>query len=154
MNNTQNSKRKPDRQLKDAVESQQRILSPGFDLSTKRIGFGNGPKRVTTIRYESKCHSAQSIMLKSLLIKSSILEPIQLSDSNIHFIPHGLIQSTNSTTIKHQITPQNFFLTPTGIVSIFNIPETTMNFNIKTRLLAIPSVIGLKSICLTKSSEM
>ena len=48
---------------------------PAFDLSTKRIGFGNGTNRVTTVAYEVKCHPAHSTILKYLLIKFSVLDP-------------------------------------------------------------------------------
>ena len=37
------------------------------------------------------------------------LDPIQLSDSNIHYISHGLIQSIDATTVKNQIIPKNAF---------------------------------------------
>ena len=116
---------------------------PCFNLSTKRIRFSNGSNRVTIIAYEIKCHPAHSTILKYLFIKSSVLEPIQPSESNIHFIPNGLIKSINATIVKNQIIQQNCFLAQTGIVSILKIPKTTMNSGIKTRLLDIPSVIGL-----------
>ena len=99
--NTQTNKRKPDGQLKDAIDSQKRIVFPAFDLSTKRIGFGNGSNRVTTTTYEIKCHPTHSTLLKFLLIKSSVLDPIQPSDSNIYFISHCLIQYTDTTTVKN-----------------------------------------------------
>ena len=153
MNNTQNNKRKLDGQLKDASENQQRIVFPTFELSTKKIGIDNGSNRVTIIAYEIKCPPAYSALLKSLLVKSFVLNPIQPSNPNIHFIPQDLIQSTNATTIKTQITQQNRFLAQTGIVPIFNIPETTLNSGIKTHLLDIPSIIGLESNQITKSSE-
>ena len=143
VNNTQNNKRKPDGRLKNVTENQQRIVFAAFDLSTKRIGFGNGFNKVTTIAHEIKHHPVHSTMLKSLLIKSSVLDPIQPFDSNIHFISHGLIQSTDATIVKNQITQQNCFPGQTGIVPIFNIPEETINSGIKTRLLSIPSVIRL-----------
>ena len=86
-----NNKRKLDGQLKDTTEGQERIVFPPFDLSTKRIGFGNGPNRATTVAYEIKCHPAYSTMLTSVLIKSSVLDPIPPSNINIYFIPPGLI---------------------------------------------------------------
>ena len=58
------NKRKPDRQLKEAETNRHRIIFPAFDLSTKRIGFRNGSKRVTTVAYEVKCDPAHSIILK------------------------------------------------------------------------------------------
>ena len=130
----------------------QRILFLTFDLSTKTICFGNGSNRVTTVAYEIKCHPSKSILLKSLLIKSCILDLIAPFDSNIHFIPHDLIQSTDTPTVKNQITQQNHFLTQTGIVPILNITETAMNSGIKTRLLDIPSLIWLDPKYLTESS--
>ena len=65
VNNTQNNKHKSDGQLIDVTESQQCIVFPAFDLSTKRIRFGNSSNRVTTITYEIKFHPAYSTMLKS-----------------------------------------------------------------------------------------
>ena len=147
-----NNKSKPDGQLKDVETNQHRIVFPAFDLSTKRFGFGNRSNRVTTIAYEVKCHPAHSTLLKSLLIKSSVVYPFPLYDTNIHFIPHGLIQSTDVTAVKNQIIQQNRFLAQTGIVPIFNIPEVTMKAGIKTRLLEIPSVIGLEPPYLTEYS--
>ena len=85
-----NNKRKPDGQPKES-EQDKSITIPVFDLSTKRIGFGNGTNRVTTVVYEVKCHPAHSTILKSLLIKASALDPLPPSDTNIYFIPHGLI---------------------------------------------------------------
>ena len=97
---TQKNKCKLDGKLKDKINSQQRVIFPVFDLSTKIFGFGNGSNRVTTIAYEIKCHPVHSTLLISILIKSCVLHSIQPSDSIIRFIPHGLIQSTDVTTIK------------------------------------------------------
>ena len=55
--------------------------------------------------------------------------------------------------LKNQITQQIRFIAQIGFVPIFNIPETTIYSGIKTSLLGIPSVIGLESTYLTKSSE-
>ena len=95
-----NNKCNPDGQPKEAEHSNS-IIFPAFDLSTKRIGFGNGTNRVTTVAYEVKCHSNHSTIVKSPLIKTSVLYPLPPSDTNIHFIPHGLIQSTDATTVKN-----------------------------------------------------
>ena len=51
-----NNKFKPDGQIKDAETNQHRIVFPAFEVSTKRIGFGNGSNRVTTVAYEVKYH--------------------------------------------------------------------------------------------------
>ena len=126
------------------------------NMRWKRIGFGNGTNRVTTVAYEVKCHPAHSTILKSLLIKASVLDPLPPSDTNIHFIPHGLIQSIDATTVKNQLTQQNRFLAQTGIIPIFNINKDSMNGGtnngIKTRLFAIPSVISIKPTYLTETT--
>ena len=90
--------------LKDAETNQHCIVLPEFDLSTRIIGFGNGSNRVTAVAYEVKYHPAHSTLLKSLLIKSSVIYPLPPTDTNIHFIPHGLIQATDVTTVTNQIT--------------------------------------------------
>ena len=105
-----NNKRKPYGQLKESDKNKNSIIFPAFDLSTKRIGFGNGTNRVTTVAYEFKYHLAHSTILKSLLVKYFVLEPLPPSDTNIHFISHGLIQSTDATTVKNKLTQQNHFL--------------------------------------------
>ena len=38
---THSNKRKPDGQMKDTTDEQQRIVFPAFDLSTKKIEYGN-----------------------------------------------------------------------------------------------------------------
>ena len=147
-----NNTRKPGEQLKDAAENQQRIVFPVFYLSMKRIGFGNGSNTVITVAYEVKCHPAHSTLLKYLLIKASVLDLLPPSNTNIHLIPRVLIQSTDATVAKNEITQQNQFLAQTGTVPIFNIPEVKMNARIKTRLLQIPSVIVLEPPYLTETS--
>ena len=154
-NHNYNTKLKPDGQLKEP-EKKNSVIFPAFDLSTKRIGFGNGTHRLTTVEYEVKCHSAHSTILKYLVIKSSILDPLPPSITNVHFIPHGLIQSTDATTVKNQLIQQNRFLAQTGILPIFNITKESMNagtnYGIKKRLLAISSVIGIEPTYLIEFS--
>ena len=70
-----NNKRKPDGELKEPEKNKNSVIFPAFDLSTKRIGFGNETNRVTTVAYEVKFQPAHSIILKYLLIKSSVLDP-------------------------------------------------------------------------------
>ena len=91
-------------------------------------------------------------MLKSILIQGSILDPVLPSDNHIHFIPYGLLQSTDATTGKNQITQQNRFLIQTSIVLILNITTDTMNSGLKEHLLAITPVIGLEPTYLTAKS--
>ena len=151
-----NNKRKPYGQLKESDKNKNSIIFPAFDLSTKRIGFGNGTNRFTMVVYEVKYYPAHSTILKSLIIKSSVLDPLPPFDTDIHFLPHSLIQSTNATTVKNQLTQQNRFLVQTGIIPTFNITEDSMNAGtnngIKKILLAITSVIDMEPTYLTESS--
>ena len=101
MKDTHNNTHNQDEKIKYITEGQQCIVFPTLDLSTKRIGLGNGSNRVTPVAYDIKFHPATFILFKSLLIKASILDSIPLSDSNIHFISYGLIQSTDETTVNN-----------------------------------------------------
>ena len=83
-------------------------------------------------------------------IQASTLDPIPPSDSNIYFIPHGLIQTTDAAIVKNQITQQNKFLEQTALVPILNIHHDIINSGLKESLLAIPSVIGLEPTYLTE----
>ena len=60
--------------------------------------------KIFTVAYEVKCHPAHSTILKSFLIKTSVLDLLPPSDTNIHFICHGLIKFTDATTVKDQPT--------------------------------------------------
>ena len=106
-----NNKRKPYGQLKETETNKYRIIFPEYDLSTKGIGFGNGSNRVTVVAYKVKYHPAHSTILKYLLMTSSVLDPLLPSDTNIHFIPRGLIQSTNATIVKKTNHLTKLFLT-------------------------------------------
>ena len=83
------------------------------------------------VAYEVNYHPAHSTILKYRLIKYSVLDPLQPPDTNIHFISHDLIQSTDAITVKNKLTQQNGFLAETSIVPIFNINENSMNTGTK-----------------------
>lgn len=122
--NTHSNRIKLDDQLRDITEGQQCIIFPAFDLSTKIIEFENESNIEITVAYEIKCYPDNSTLLKSLLIKSSILYPIPPSDSNIYCIPHGLIQSTNATTVKNYTTQQTAsFLKPASFPYSTYLPQ-------------------------------
>ena len=65
---TLNNKRLPDGNRKDPTTNEKTIVFPVFDLSTKRVEFGNGHARVTTVAYEIRCHLDHVTLLKSILI--------------------------------------------------------------------------------------
>ena len=58
------NKRNPDGNRKDLTENSNTIVFPAFDLSSKRVGFGNGNSRVTTVAYEIRCHPDHANLLK------------------------------------------------------------------------------------------
>ena len=99
-----NSKRLSDGNRKDPTTHNKTIVFPAFDLSTNRWGFGNGNARITTVAYEIRCNPAHATLLKSILIQASVLDPISPSDNHIQFIPYGLLQTTDATTVENQIT--------------------------------------------------
>lgn len=100
INNKHNNKLIPADQLEDVTEGNQCIVFLVFDLFTKIIGLGNGSNRVTTIAYEIIYHLVYSTLLKSLVIKSLVLDHIPPSDSSVHFISYGLTQSRDTITDK------------------------------------------------------
>ena len=128
------------------------IVFPPFDLSTKRINFGNGSARVTTITYKIRYYPHHVTLLKSIVIQTSIFDPITPSNYHIHFIPHELIQTTDTTTVNNQIIQQNKFLEQTGLVPILNIHPNIMNTGLKKQIIAIPFVSGLEPAHLTEKS--
>ena len=149
---TTNDTRNPDGNRKEPDTQDNTIGFPAFDLSTKSVGFGNSNARVTIVAYEIRCHPAHATLLKSNFIQSSVLDPFPLSNNHIHFVPYCLLQTTDATIVKNQITQQNHFLAITDIVLIINITQDTMNSGLKERLLAISSVIDLEPTYLTTKS--
>ena len=145
-NHNPTNKRNPDGNRKYPAENSNTIVFPAFDLSTKRVEFGNGNARVTAVAYEILCHPDHANLLKSILIKSSVLDSLPLSGNHTHFILYGLIQTTDYTTVKNQIIQHNQFLAQTGIVPILNFTKDTRTSGLKECLLALPSVIGLEPL--------
>ena len=43
------------------------IVFPAFDLHKRRISFGNGDKRISTIAFEVRCHPDNASILKTIL---------------------------------------------------------------------------------------
>ena len=96
--NTTSKKHSTDGQPKVPEEDiNNQITFPDFDLSTKKVGFGNSPHHVTTIAYEVKCHPDHSALLRVLLTRASVLDKTSPSESTINFIPYGLINFPTPT---------------------------------------------------------
>ena len=128
------------------------ISFPAFDLSTKIVGFGNSLRRVTTIVYEVKYHFDHSALLKVLLTRASVLDKNPPSDSTIHFIPYGLINISDSNTVKDQIIQQNQIIHNATIIPIHNIDEDTRYFGLKYKLENIPSITNIEKTYLSSTS--
>ena len=67
------NKRNPDGNRKESDTQDNAIVFPVFDLSIKRVGFGNGNAQVTTVDYKIPCHPVYTTILKSILIQASVL---------------------------------------------------------------------------------
>ena len=79
-----NNKGLPDGNRKDPTTQDKTIVFSALDLSTKRVGLGNGNARVTTVAYEIRYHPAHAALQKSILIHASVLDPFPPSDNHIH----------------------------------------------------------------------
>ena len=119
----------------------------------KNFGFGNSPHHVTTIAYEVKYHPDKSALLKELLVRASVLDNTPPFDSIIHFIPYGLINVSDSNTVKHQIIQRNQFIHNTSIIPIHNVDVDTMYSDLKDKLENLPSVTNIKKTYLSSKSE-
>ena len=104
IDSTTNTKWNPDSNRKDPNTQDNIIVFPAFDLSTKRVEFGNGTTRVTTVAYKIRCHPSHATLLKPILIQAFVLDPVSPSDNHTHFVPYGPLQTTDATTVKNQIT--------------------------------------------------
>ena len=61
---TTNNKRNPGGNRKESDTQDNTIIFPAFDLSTKRVGFGNDNTRVTKFVYEIRYHPTHTTLLK------------------------------------------------------------------------------------------
>ena len=145
--NVTSKKRSTDGQPKVPEEDiNNQITFQAFDLST--LGFGNSPHRVTTIAYEVKYQPDRSALLNVLLVRASVLDNTPPFDSIIHFIPYGLINVSDSNTVKHQIIQRNQFIHNTSIIPIHSMDEDTMYSDLKDNLENPPSVTNIEThIC-------
>lgn len=71
--NESTNRRYTDRNRKEPEEDKATtIIFPAFDVSIKKVGFGNSPNRIKTIAYEENCHSDSASFIKILLTRASI----------------------------------------------------------------------------------
>ena len=169
-----NKKRNQDDQNKSPEEDKNdMIIIPAFDISTKKVGFGNSTGQVTTIVYEIKynpdhssllkilmcrsssigqvttidfeikCHPDHASLLKIPLCRSSVPDDTLPSNDDIRFIPYGLTQETDENTVKQKIIKHNNYINRITIISIFNINPDVMLNGLGQTIVDIPSVIVL-----------
>ena len=86
------------------------IQLPAFDLSTKKIEYRNGKRRVTTTVFEVKCHLDDALILKHLFCRLLESDDKVPSNSHIYFVAYVLPQYISSEFYRSQITKQNTFL--------------------------------------------
>ena len=91
-----------------------------FDLSTKKIEFGNGKRRVTVTTFKFKYHPNDALILKSLFCRLSASDDKVPSNNHIHFVVYGLPQYTSSELYRSQIIKQNTFLHNIAVIPIVN----------------------------------
>ena len=85
----------PTNQFQDGSECEP-IQLPAFDISMKRVGYGNGKRRVSIMAFEVKCHPDNAAILKRLLFRASASDDKPPNNDNIHFVAYGLPQYTTS----------------------------------------------------------
>ena len=68
----------------------------------KRLGYGNGKRRMSTMAFEIKCHPDNATILKRLLCRVSASDNKLLNNDDIHFLAYALPQYTRLTNfIEH-----------------------------------------------------
>ena len=73
----------------DENDEWKEIVFPVFDLHMRRISFGNGDKRISTIIFEVRCHPDNASILKTLLSRISSDEKNPSSEETVHFVSYG-----------------------------------------------------------------
>ena len=63
------------------------IVFPAFDIHMRRISFGNGDKRISTIVFGVRYHPYNSTFLKTILSRISSDDKAPSSEETIHFAP-------------------------------------------------------------------
>ena len=115
------------------------IQLPAFDISMKRMGYGNGKRRVLTMAFEVKCHPDNESILKRLLYRASTSDDKPPNNDNIHFLVYRLPQYTSSELYRTQILKQNSFLRNIAIIPIVNIDPDVMYNDLHYKLVTSSS---------------
>ena len=117
----------------------------------KRVGYGNGKRRGSTMVFEVKFHPDNATILKRLLCRASASDDKPPNNDNIHFEVYGLPQYTSSEIYRKQILKQNNFLHNIAVIPIVNIDPDVMYNDLHYKLLTSPSITGIEKPHLTHS---
>ena len=115
----------------------------------KRVGYGNGKRRMPTMAFEIKYHPDNSTILKRLLCRVSASDDELLNNDNIHFVAYDLPEYTSSELYRTQILKQNNFLHNISVIPIVNIDPDVIYNELHYKLLVSPDITGIKNIHLT-----
>ena len=117
----------------------------------KRVGYGNGRRRVSTMAFEVKCHPDNASILKRLLCRASGSDDKPPNNDNIHFVAYELPQYISSELYRTQILKENNFLHNIAVITIVNIDPDVMYNELHYKLLTSPSITGIEETHLTHS---
>ena len=106
----------------------------------KRVGYGNGNRRVSTMAFEVKCHRDNASILKRLLSRASASDDKPPNNDNIHFVAYGLPQYTSSELYRTQILKKNNLLYNISVIPIVNIDSDVMYNDLHYKHLTSPSI--------------
>ena len=106
----------------------------------KRVGYGNGKSRVSTMAFEVKFHPDNASILKRLLCRASASDDKPPNNNNIDFVAYGLPQYTSSKLYRTQILDKNNFLHNMAVIPIVKIDPDVMYNDLYYKLLTSPSI--------------
>lgn len=129
----------PTNQFQDGSECEP-VQFPAFNISMKRVGYGNGKRRVSIMTFEVKFHHDNATILKRLLCRASTSNEKPLNNDNIHFVAYGLPQYTSSELYRTQILTKNNLLYNISVISIINIDSDVIYNDLHYKLLTSPSI--------------
>ena len=110
----------------------------------KKIGNGDGKRRVTTIAFEVNVYPDKTRILKRLLCRASASDDMPPNDDNIHLVAYSLTQYTTSELYRTQILKQNNFLHNIAAIPIVNIDPDTMYNEVNHKLVSSTSIKGIE----------
>ena len=118
----------------DELEDLVPLQLPAFNISFKKIRYGNGARRVSTSTFEVKCHPDNVTDLKRHLCRISASDVMVHNNENVYFVPHGLPHYSSFELYRSQINKQNSFLYNIIIIPLLNIDCNNIYSEILTKI--------------------